>query len=471
MTTNVAVGLALSHPVQARGEELLRLTEDQWFDRKDATVSPLKLVETEVAFANAEGGTLVAGLSGGVVRGTDRWSKHRNELMQAAMNFTVPPINAHDELVECVNELGQLDHLLVIEVEPSERVHANQKDEVFLRVGDENRKLSFRLRQRLLYDKGQAVFEAEPVMDARIEDLDPELLSDYAKAMEHPDVERLMYARSLLTRKGELAGAAVLLFGRHPQAFFPEAYVRVLRYRGRERGAGREQELLHDEKLEGALPHALFRARDLIQQLQPTRRALGGDGRFHEMPLIPEDAWLEGVVNATIHRSYSISGDHTRVEIFSDRIEITSPGRFPGIISLVDPLHVPRFARNPRIARVLSDLAWGQELGEGIRRMFQEMRRAGLADPLYQQENHSVQLTLLALPIDTRVAAMLPKGSQAIVALLRKKGPLGTGEIADYFGISRPTALRRLNALKEAGLLDWTGKTPQDPRAQWRPRE
>jgi len=41
---------------------------------------------------------------------------------------------------------------------------------------------------------------------------------------------------------------------------------------------------------------------------------------------VPEDAWLEGVVNAAVHRSYSLAGSHIRVEIFSDRIEIQSPG-------------------------------------------------------------------------------------------------------------------------------------------------
>ncbi len=87
------------------------------------------------------------------------------------------------------------------------------------------------------------------------------------------------------------------------------------------------------------------------------------------------------MVNAVVHRSYSLSGDHIRVEIFDDRIEVQSPGRFPGIADAGDPLKVTRFARNPRIARVCADLRFGQELGEGIRRMFEEMRLAGSRRP------------------------------------------------------------------------------------------
>jgi ATP-dependent DNA helicase RecG len=446
---------------------LLSVVEDQWFDRKAATLHPLKLAESLVAFANAEGGTVVIGLRDGVVEGTDRWEKRRNDLMQAAVNYTTPPVRASYRIVPCENEKGGADTLLVFDIEPSERVHANQKDEVFLRVGDENHKLNFRQRQELMYDKGQSVFEASVVTGANLHDLDMDLLQSYAEAAGGDDPVRLMKARSLMTPKDELTAAAVLLFGHNPQRFFPEAYVRVLKYRGFGRGSGSRQQLLEDAKFEGPLPEVLLRAADFIRSQQPTRRALGSDSRFERMPLIPEDAWLEGLVNAAIHRSYSLGGDHIRVDIFADRIEVQSPGRFPGLISLKDPYHVDRFARNPRIARVLSDLNWGQELGEGIRRMFEEMRRAGLADPMYQ-ESVNVHLTLLAMPIDREVAAKLPGGSQGIVALLRKKGPLSTGQVADSFGMARPTALTRLRALREAGLISWEGKTPKDPRARWR---
>lgn len=62
----------------------------------------------------------------------------------------------------------------------------------------------------------------------------------------------------------------------------------------------------------------------------PTRRALGSGGRFQKVGLNPEDAWLGALVNAMVHRSYSISGDHVRFEIFDDRIEVESPWAVPG---------------------------------------------------------------------------------------------------------------------------------------------
>ena len=467
MTANVEVGRALGLPAEERGAILLAIVEDQWFDRKDAKVSPLALANTEISMANADGGAIVVGASNGQIMGTDRVQKHRNELMQAAINFTQPPVRAQTSLVECVNDEGEPDHLLVIEIEPSEKVHTNQRGEVFLRVGDEDRKLTYRQRDELLYDKGQSSFEATVVPDTTAADLHTELITNYASAVGHPEPDRLLIARSLVKPSGEITAAGMLLFGQNPQQFLPEAYIRVLRYSGTERGAGRQQQLRSDNRIEGPIPMTLMRAREIIQSLQPRRRALTTEGTFAEVPSVPEDAWLEGVVNAAVHRSYSLGGDHIRIDIFDDRIEVESPGRFPGLISLTDPLHATRFARNPRIARVCSDLAFGQELGEGIRRMFQEMRAAGLVDPLYEQKTASVRLTLLALPVDREIAAQLPSGSQAIVGLLRRHGPLGTGEIAEYVDLSKPAVLKRLNALKNADLIRWHGKSAKDPRAIW----
>jgi ATP-dependent DNA helicase RecG len=71
---------------------------------------------------------------------------------------------------------------------------------------------------------------------------------------------------------------------------------------------------------------------------------------------MPRDVWLEGLVNAVLHRSYSMAGDHVRVETFPNRIEIENPGRFPGLADPAAPLSISRYARNSRIVRVCSDL-------------------------------------------------------------------------------------------------------------------
>lgn len=466
--TTVELSQALSAPQDETGKALLLVREDQWFDRKSARISPRDLANALIGMANAEGGTIAVGLSNGSVEGTDGDPRRRDVQIQAAMDFISPAPRVRHELHPCIDDSGVDDHLLLLEVEPSDAVHENQRDEVYLRIGDETRRLSFSQRQELLYDKGQASYEIRPVPGATLADLDRQPLRAYAAAVGASDPTRLLQARGL-ARDDRLTVAGCLLFARDPQEFLPEAYVRVLRYRGTERGAGAAQQLVADERCDGPIPRQLVEAREAVLALQPTRRALVRGGRFGDVGLIPEDVWLEGLVNAVVHRSYSLSGDHIRVEIFDDRIEVSSPGRFPGVVDPGDPLHAVRFARNPRIARVCADqhFGFGQELGEGIRRMFAEMRESGLMDPVYRQTSGSVELTLLTEAADRALEERLPAEARLVTSALRRADRLSTGELSDLLGVSRPAAIRRLRTIEDEGLIRWVGKSPTDPRAYW----
>lgn len=459
---------ALLLPPQDVGAALLAVHEDQWFDRKSTRVKARAVADALIGFANADGGIIVVGFSDGHVEGTDGLGPARNALMQASVDFCVPPVRAQPRLRQCVAADGTADHLLIFEIRPSEGVvHANAKDEVFLRVGDENRKLTFAQRQELTFDRGPGSYETRPLAGTSAADLDGALLQQYAETISAANSLRLLHARSLVDDEGTLNVAGWLLFATHPQARLPEALVRVLRYRGSERGTGARQQLVADERFEGPIPRILQQARAQIQALQPTRRALGREGRFEDIALVPEDAWLEGVVNAVIHRSYSLAGDHIRVEIFDDRIEIASPGRFPGIVDLADPLNAPRFARNPRIARVCADLDFGQELGEGIRRIYEEMRLAGLDDPVYTQTAASVRLVLSGELMERKLDAQLTPEARTVTTALRDAGRLSTGEVEELLGRSRPVAIRVLKSLESAGIIRWVGHSPRDPRAHW----
>ena len=468
--STVAAEQALAQAPEARGQTLLRLPEDQWFDRKSARISPRSLAETLVGFANAEGGMVVVGLSDDRVEGIDSAGPGKLAAwQQTTFDFTQPAVRCEPTPIECQNSGGHRDRLLVFKIEPSEEVHSDNKDQVFLRVGDENRRLTFDQRRNLLYDKGQASYEVTPLEGASFGDLDRTLLNNYAEAVGHPEPLRLLHARNLLTSNGNVTTAAVLLFGTHPQGWLPEAFVRVLRYQGTERGSGARQRLVQDVIVEGPIPRQLAKAREVVLDLVPARRGLV-HGRFERLPLVPEDAWLEGLVNAAVHRSYSISGDHIRVEIFDDRIEIESPGRFPGLVDPSQPSDIARFARNPRITRVCADLRFGQELGEGIRRIFEEMHLAGLSDPEYSQTAGSVRLLLSCQPADRELEQRLLPGARDVLRGINQAGQLSTGDLMRTTGQSRPAVIRHLRTLEAEGLVEWVGRSAKDPRAYWKLR-
>ena len=458
---SVEVINALSQKGNSLVKALSALPEDQWFERKSGLIAPKDLAKTLTAFANAEGGTIAVGIRDGAIDGVT--AENENAIRQAAIDFTSPPVRTQVDTYEIDDKT-----VLIFHVSPGENLHTTQSGDCYLRIGDESRRLSLAEQQELAYDRGTKPFEATPV-DLEITDLDSSQLDSYRALIGSSSVEAMLSARDLVDRQGRLTVAALLLFDARPQRELPSAYVRVIRYDQDVRGLGRTMNLVDDVRIEGSIAQQIEQAATEIERLVPTREQLTDSGRFERVPLIPRDAWLEGLVNAVIHRSYSLMGDHVRVEIYSHRIEITSPGRFPGLADPSEPLKINRYARNPRIARVCSDMGITRELGEGVKRIFDEMQRRGLTEPIYRQGPATVSLVLDATKsIDPQILAALTKNARAVLeVLLLEARPLSTGQIAELVSISRPTAKRALEALAENGLVSWQGSSQRDPTATW----
>ncbi|MDR1186439.1 MAG: putative DNA binding domain-containing protein [Bifidobacteriaceae bacterium] len=445
-------------------EALARLStipEGQWFERKSARATPREVAVPVVAMANAEGGYVAIGFHN---RQPEPMSTRRvNALRQVGVDYTEPAVRT--TAAEIAVGSGSV---VVLRVEPGRRVHATAGGECYLRIGDESRKLGYAARQQLEYERGVDVFEALPV-DRPDSSLDQAALAEYRQLIGSSSVEGMLAARDLLTADGRPTVAAWLLFADRPQAVFPEAHVRVLRYANTFRGVGADLQLLDDGdvRLEGPLPSQIGQAEEVIDKWLPKRRALTPNGRFGPVPLIPRDAWREGLVNAVIHRSYAWAGDHIRVEIFPDRLEITSPGGLPGIGDPANPLQIRRYARNPRIARVTAEMGIAQELGEGIQRMFTIMRDAGMNDPVYSAGPNQVRVTLYASARNTELDALAPTAATIVHILRRADSPLGTSQIAQLAQVTSQTALRHLKQLQTAGVVIRRGTSARDPRATW----
>ena len=446
---------------------LLEEPENQWFDRKSARVRGADLSKTLAAMANAEGGIIAIGLHDGVCEGIDGQPARQNEWRQAGLDYTVPPVSFDAHLPECVNRQGATDRLFLLVVPPSEQVHATHRDEVFLRVGDEDRRLDFEQRIQLRYDRGDTTFEKTPARTYGDDSLDLDAVAEYAAKIGAAAPDNLLQARDLVGGNGEPFTAGQLLFGLNPQRGYPQAYVRVLKFAGRERRTGTVQNLVSDVRCEGPLPRQIDAASRTLRDVLPKRRSLGKDGKFEWFSAIPEEAWLEALVNAVVHRSYGNFGDHIRVEVFDDRVEVSSPGRFPGITTLNDLTKVLRFARNPRIARVMAEMSYGQEMGEGLRRMVEAMEGAGRQRPIVAQTAGNVTVTLLGAVVDIREFMALGKEERELFQHLSSLGAARTGDLVRLSGRSRPVVLNILQRLESRGLARRSGRSPTDPTAHW----
>ena len=279
-------------------------------------------------------------------------------------------------------------------------------------------------------------------------------------------------------RDGKLTVAGALLFAQDPSVMMPQARVRVLRYDGVRMETGERLNITKERTFCGPLPKVIEGAHALISGMLREFQFLGPDGKFRTVPEYPEFAWFEGLVNAVTHRDYAFRGDHVRVSMFDDRLEIVSPGALPNIVTL-DNMRETRYSRNPRIARTLVEFGWVRELNEGMLRIYSEMRSMLLGAPTYSEpDNAKVRLTLenniVARTVRRREAledrlspeSMAPLGvyELAAVRLAFANGKVTAAELAEHIGRGRRTAIRVLKGLsKDGGLLEWHGSSATDP--------
>lgn len=150
-----------------------------------------------------------------------------NEIRQTTLNLTDPQVRHSVRLVSCRNRRGEDDELIVLDVEPSERMHRLTDGSAWLRVGDETRELDIEQALHLSYDKGISQFDSELAQDATLDDLDGTMVERYrdllASSLSPTDV---LVARGLCREHGTGSGvtwAGLLLFGHDPLQFYPNA--------------------------------------------------------------------------------------------------------------------------------------------------------------------------------------------------------------------------------------------------------
>ena len=393
------------------------LAEGQFFERKScwdrsgshprhcrATDIARDIAETLSAMANADGGELVIGMDNdGKVTGVPHPEDKIRLLMGVPKdrNFVIPPLPSRSREVLTSDGI----RLLHFEVDWSPDVHQLADSRYLLRVDDRNSPFAADRIAALKAAKAQGLFERSYPTSARLDDLDLSLLSS--------ELGRLwpgLSSREILRRYGLVADrnghsvptmAALLLFGKEPERWHPRCGIDFVRWEGTERKHGAELNISKRIRIEAPLATLIRQARESIQPFIRERQQLH-DLFFKERLEYPTFAWQEAIVNAVAHRDYSLQGASIEIWMYEDRMEIRSPGPPPAPVSVEalnrgERIH---FSRNPLLVRVLADLTYMRELGEGIPRIFSEMHRAGYYPPRFELVGGFVfQVTLRNAPV------------------------------------------------------------------------
>ena len=370
-------------------EDIKDRPEGQTFDCKSVKIEPKALAVPIVAMANADGGMLAIGISDKTrrIEGIDQHTAHVNELLKVPFSLCIPSVNIKPEYIPCIDSEGKPNHVLLLHIPASATLHANQADEVFMRVGDSSRKLGFEERMSLMYDKGERYFEDTAAYDATIEDIDFNYVQDLLNVIGYTKspLEYLKENNNFITYKDgkeQISTACILLFGKKPQLFFPRARVRFIRYMGTEEKVGREMNVIKDVTFEGRINDQIRKTIDYLESQVKEHTYLGEKGVFVTDREYSPFVLQEMTVNSICHRDYSIKGTEIQIKMFDDRLVFETPGKFPGIVRS-DNIRHTHFSRNPKIAEFLKAYKYVREFGEGVDRMCKELEAKGLHDPKY----------------------------------------------------------------------------------------
>ena len=233
--------------------------------------------------------------------------------------------------------------------------------------------------------------------------------------------------------------------------------------------------IVKDKTFDKNLYRNLAEAREFINSQLREFTYLNEDGVFEKHLEYPEFAWYEGIVNAVTHRDYSNVGEHIVVKIYNNRMEISSPGRLGGFVTL-DTMRVRRYSRNPQIARALFELGIVRELNEGVKRIYKEMKDYKLKEPLYSEPDRNSVLLVLDNDIENRSNVNQASSNELVqdvwndlsfpeqksIEYIINNNGASREEIEKVIGRSRTTAVNLLNRLVEKNLIIWTGTTKSD---------
>ncbi len=380
-----------------RAEEIkrrLRLGEDSAWEFKQVEfagnrpVSPRRgdWADEIAAFANTDGGVLLCGVTGtGEVQGMSR--EQMDELERLLAELCSDSIRPPIRVGIFRRETDEAKSFLLVEVPEGYSRHESPGGN-FHRIGSSKRSMASDEQLRLSQQSAQARFlwfDKQPVPETGFqtlqEDLWKPLLSDVGAA----DPKLALEKMGLLARdeNGTLRAsvAGILLCSQSPEKWLASACITATRYQGENRATGQAD----TQTITGPLNRQIADA--VTFAIRNMRVAARKEPARVDMPEYSEQAIFEVLVNAVVHRDYSIHGSRIRLSLFADRLEIQSPGGLPNNLT-VENMNLRQSVRNELLVSTLGRIPIGDVRGSGDRQFFMERRGDGV--PIIMRKTEEV---------------------------------------------------------------------------------
>jgi ATP-dependent DNA helicase RecG len=393
--------------------EIIHNGENSGVEFKRDVLQNHDLAKELVAFSNFSGGMVILGVDDdGTVFGLTR-ADLEGWVMTACRDKIRPPIIPFFEIVRDL-ELGK--DVAIVSVTRGYDVHSlwhHNSNKYYIRVGSQSREAFPEELARLFQQRGSIRAELRPVSGATLADLDRRRLRDYFARIRQQDVppdnddagwRTLLINTEIMIEEGATVGG-LLLFGKTPSRFLPQGGIDAAAFPGLEKDyAARERAGLRGPMTplltaDGAVTEngLVEQALEFVRRNTPVTATLENEARRIERRTYPPEVLREGIVNALIHRDYLLTSTDIELAIYSDRLEIVSPGRLPNGITPDRMRTGCRAARNQLLKDVMRDYGYLEHMGMGIpRKIIRGMRAHNGTEPDLVESQERFILRLFA---------------------------------------------------------------------------
>lgn len=393
--------------------EVVSNGENSGIEFKRDVLQNQDLAKELVAFSNFNGGMVLLGVGDdGAIIGLTR--DDLEEWVMTTCRDKIRP--AIIPFFEVVRDVAPGKDVAILSVPRGYDVHSlwhNNGSRYYVRVGTQSREATPEELARLFQQRGSIRAELRPVSGATLASLDRRRLRDYFGRVRQQEVPldgddvgwgTLLVNTEIMTEEGVTVGG-LLLFGQTPKRFLPNSGIDAAAFPGMEKDyAARERVSLRGPMTpllaaDGALVEngLVEQALEFVRRNTPVTATLEGDARRVERRPYPADVLREAIVNALIHRDYLLTSTDIELAIYSDRLEIVSPGRLPNGITPDRMRTGCRAARNQLLKDVMRDYGYLEHMGMGIpRKIIRGMRVHNGTEPGLVEGQEQFTLRLLA---------------------------------------------------------------------------
>lgn len=273
-----------------------------------------------------------------------------------------------------------------------------------------------------------------------------------------------------ITRNGAVTLSAALLFGYYPQAYYPQLCITAVVVPGTELGETgmMGERFLDNQRIEGSIPEMLETAIGFVRKNMRTRTIIDADtGKRQDRTDYPVTAVREAVLNALVHRDYSIHTEGMPIQLlmFDDRLEIKNPGGIYGRIRIDQLGKMQPDTRNPVLAAALEVLGVTENRYSGIPAIRRAMNEYELREPEFLDERGSFAVRFYKEPV-RKEALKAVQSEEAKNLILFCRTPRTRKEICSYLGLSSVTYAiqKHVMPLVEQGMIHLS--IPEKPGSQ-----